>query len=85
MKLQIGDPISCMGTIKYKTPQDIRRQIIRSIILVRDSLTDLPMERDEQGDATLDGIVNDIGHEDDVEYMEDANDAFMQYFMGFAK
>jgi hypothetical protein len=36
MKLHIGAPISCMGTIKYKTPHDIRRQVMRSIILVRD-------------------------------------------------
>lgn len=84
-KLKIGDPISCMGTIKYKTPQNIRRQVIRAVILTRDLTTDQDMTRDEQGDEALDDIVNDIGDDDDFEEMEDdPNDAFMKYFMGIA-
>jgi hypothetical protein len=61
------------GTLRYRRPQDLRRQICRAMILSRDLRVDSSQTRDEIGDPALDEEVNDIG-DDGIDWIEEDED-----------
>jgi hypothetical protein len=76
-RVAVGSRICALiGTLRYKRPQDLRLQIMRSMILTRDMCTDASPSRDELGDPALDAVVNDVGDGDgdDPDWIEDDDD-----------
>ena len=66
----IGSRIGAVfGAIKYKKSQDLRLQIMRTMIMARDACTDASQSEGEIGDRSLDAQVNDVG-DDDHEWTE---------------